>query len=101
MTSEPPQTPSYRTTFFRLLGFLRGYKLTLFLSVVLAAISQLGTLAFPALTGLVVNAIDDGDRQQAAVADRRRAGRRDRQGGGDARAAADLRASRRSASTTT
>ena len=30
----------------------------------LAAISQLGTLAFPALTGLVVNAIDDGDRSE-------------------------------------
>jgi ABC-type multidrug transport system fused ATPase/permease subunit len=56
--------PSYRTTFFRLLGFLRPYKLTLVLSVVLAAISQLGSLAFPALTGLVVKAIDDGERSR-------------------------------------
>jgi ATP-binding cassette subfamily B protein len=61
VTSEA-LTPRYRTTFFRLLGFLRGYKLTLVLSILLAAVSQLGSLAFPWLTHLVVNAIDDGDR---------------------------------------
>jgi ATP-binding cassette subfamily B protein len=54
--------PRYRTTFFRLLGCLRGYKLTLALSIALATVSQLGSLAFPWLTHLVVNAIDDGDR---------------------------------------
>jgi ATP-binding cassette subfamily B protein len=56
------ETPRYRETFFRLLAFLRGYKLTLTLSVLLAIVSQLGSLAFPWLTGLVVKAVDDGDR---------------------------------------
>src|SRR5262245_11604461 len=56
------ETPRYRTTFFRLLGFLRPYKLTLALSVLLAIVSQLGSLAFPWLTGLVVGAIEDGDK---------------------------------------
>ena len=67
MADESPTTtaaPRYRATFSRLVGFLRPYKLTLVLSIVLAAISQLGSLAFPALTGLVVNAIDDGDRSK-------------------------------------
>jgi ABC-type multidrug transport system fused ATPase/permease subunit len=56
------EAPRYRTTFLRLLGFLRPYKLTLVLSVLLAIVSQLGSLAFPALTGLVVGAIEDGDK---------------------------------------
>ena len=38
-TMPQPEGASYRTTFFRLLGFLRGYKLTLSLSVVLAVVS--------------------------------------------------------------
>jgi ATP-binding cassette subfamily B protein len=61
MTAEATE-PRYRDTFFRLLGFLRPYKLTLFLSLLLAVVNQLGSLAFPWLTGLVVEAIDDGDQ---------------------------------------
>jgi ATP-binding cassette subfamily B protein len=56
--------PRYRDTFFRLLGFLRPYKLTLVLSLVLAVVNQLGTLAFPWLTALVVAAIQDGDEHE-------------------------------------
>jgi ATP-binding cassette subfamily B protein len=51
----------HRTTFWRLLAFLAPYKLTLVLSLLLAVVSQLGTLAFPWLTGRVVAAIEAGD----------------------------------------
>jgi ABC-type multidrug transport system fused ATPase/permease subunit len=54
--------PRHSTTFWRLLGFLSPYKLSLVFSIVLAIISQLGSLAFPALTGLVVKAIEDDDK---------------------------------------
>jgi ATP-binding cassette subfamily B protein len=63
MTAEA-EVPRYRTTFLRLLGFLRPYKLSLAASLLLAVVSQLGSLAFPALTGLVVGAIQD-DRESA------------------------------------
>jgi ATP-binding cassette subfamily B protein len=52
----------YRTTFWRLLAFLKPYKATLWASVALAIVSQVGSLAFPFLTGEVVQAIEDGDR---------------------------------------
>ncbi len=52
----------YRTSLWRLLGFLRPYKVTLWASVGLAIVSQAGSLAFPALTGGVVKAIDDNDK---------------------------------------
>jgi ABC-type multidrug transport system fused ATPase/permease subunit len=54
-------TPRNSATFWRLLGFLRPYKLTLNVSIVLAFISQAGTLAFPLLTGAVVTAIQHDD----------------------------------------
>ena len=57
-------TASYRATFFRLLGFLRPYKGTLYLSVGLAIVSQLGSLAFPYLTGKVITAINEDHRSQ-------------------------------------
>jgi ATP-binding cassette subfamily B protein len=64
VTAKPA---SYRTTFFRLLGFLRPYKVTLWISVALAVVSQLGSLAFPWLTGKVINAIDHDQRSQVPV----------------------------------
>jgi len=58
------ETAKYRAIFWRLLTFLRPYKVTLWLSVGLAMISQLGSLSFPWLTGEVVNAIDDKDHHR-------------------------------------
>ncbi len=52
----------YRTSFWRTLGFLAPYKATLWASVALAIVSQAGSLAFPFLTGAVVQAIDDNDK---------------------------------------
>jgi ABC-type multidrug transport system fused ATPase/permease subunit len=49
--------PRNRSMFFRLLGFLRPYKLSLGVSILLAFASQAGALAFPWLTRDVVNAI--------------------------------------------
>jgi len=53
---------SYRSTFWRLLGFLAPYKATLWASIALAVVSQAGSLAFPYLTGLVVHAIEIDDK---------------------------------------
>jgi ATP-binding cassette subfamily B protein len=57
-------TVSYRTTFFRLLAFLRPYRVTLFISLTLAIVSQIGSLAFPYLTAKVITAIQDDQRSQ-------------------------------------
>ncbi len=51
MTTEP----SYRAIFFRLLGFLRPYKLSLWVSIVLAVGSQLAQIALVAVTGRIVD----------------------------------------------
>jgi ABC-type multidrug transport system fused ATPase/permease subunit len=48
-------TPTYRATFFRLLGFLRPYKVSLAVSTVLAIGSQLSGIAVIAVTGRVVD----------------------------------------------
>ena len=48
------ETPRYRETLWRLLGFLRPYKLTLALSLGLAVVAQICALSFPWLTGEVV-----------------------------------------------
>jgi ABC-type multidrug transport system fused ATPase/permease subunit len=57
--------PLYRTTFRRLLGFLRPYKLSLWVSVVLAAVSQATAIAIIALTGRAIDrAIRPHDRGQ-------------------------------------
>jgi ATP-binding cassette subfamily B protein len=57
-------SPSYRHTFARLLGFLRPYKLSLVVSIVLAAASQAAQVAVAFLTGTAVGqAIKNHDRR--------------------------------------
>ncbi len=58
------ETPTYRSTFVRLLRFLGPYKVSLGFSIVLSFVAQAGTLAFPWLTGDVVGAIKGGHRNQ-------------------------------------
>ena len=58
------QAPRYRTTFVRLLGFLRPYKLSTAVSVVLAIGSQAAALIGVYLTGSVANALTKDDRSQ-------------------------------------
>src|SRR5579862_7631883 len=58
------QAPRNSRTFIRLLGFLRPYKVSLSVSIVLVFIAQAGTLSFPLLTGAVVTAIRDHDRSR-------------------------------------
>jgi ATP-binding cassette subfamily B protein len=58
-----PERLPYRRTFVRLLGFLRPYKWTLWISVVLAVLSQAGQFATAYLTGTAVaNAVHGHDR---------------------------------------
>ena len=59
-----PEAPKYRVTFLRLLGFLRPYKWSLRLSIVLAIGSQTATLAATYLAGSVAQIIEDGDRNR-------------------------------------
>jgi ABC-type multidrug transport system fused ATPase/permease subunit len=61
MTTAPPRN---RRTFVRLLGFLRPYKVSLAVSVLLAFASQAGSLTFPWLTGSVVDAVKSGERHR-------------------------------------
>jgi ABC-type multidrug transport system fused ATPase/permease subunit len=57
-------SPAYRRTFARLLGFLRPYKLSLIVSIVLAAASQAAQVAIAFLTGTAVGrAIERHDRR--------------------------------------
>jgi ABC-type multidrug transport system fused ATPase/permease subunit len=49
-------------TFLRLLGFLRPYRTGVTLSLVLAALAMVGTVAIPYFSGQAVNAIEAGDR---------------------------------------
>src|SRR5712691_8686156 len=57
------QAPAYRRTFVRLLGFLRPYKWTLRISVVLAVLSQAVQFAIAFLTGTAVaKAVKGNDR---------------------------------------
>src|ERR1700688_4380656 len=56
-----------RSTFFRLLGFLRPYSLSLGISILLAFASQAGALAFPWLTRDVVNAIQAGKQHDVPL----------------------------------
>jgi ABC-type multidrug transport system fused ATPase/permease subunit len=51
-----PETPRYRHTFARLLGYLRPYKGSLAVSIVLAVASQAAAIA---LIWLTKNVIDD------------------------------------------
>ena len=54
-----PTSPRYRTTFVRLLGFLRPYKRSLFVSIVLAIGSQAAALGAIFLTRSIVAALND------------------------------------------
>jgi ABC-type multidrug transport system fused ATPase/permease subunit len=59
------ETPSYRRTFARLLGFLRPYKVSLVVSIVLAAGSQGAQIALIWLTKRVIDgALAQGDREK-------------------------------------
>ena len=58
------QAPRYRTTFVRLLGFLRPYKRSTAISVVLAIVSQTTTLVGVYLTGSVADALTKNDRHR-------------------------------------
>jgi ABC-type multidrug transport system fused ATPase/permease subunit len=51
------ETPRYRTTFVRLIGFLRPYKLSMSVSVVLAVASQATGIAATFLAGSVADAL--------------------------------------------
>jgi ABC-type multidrug transport system fused ATPase/permease subunit len=60
-----PETPRYRQTFARLLGFLRPYKLSLIVSIVLAAGSQGAQIALIWITERVIDrALIPHDRQK-------------------------------------
>jgi ABC-type multidrug transport system fused ATPase/permease subunit len=59
------ETPRYRDTFARLLGFLRPYKVSLAVSIVLAAASQGAAIALIWLTKNVIdNALEARDRER-------------------------------------
>jgi ATP-binding cassette subfamily B protein len=55
-------------TFWRLLGFLRPYRVGVVASLVLAALATVATVLIPALSGRAVNAIDDADRDTLVAA---------------------------------
>src|SRR6266511_1896430 len=58
------ETPRYRTTFMRLLGFLKPYRWSLVVSIVLAVLSQSGQFASAWLTGQGLGkAVQGHDRQ--------------------------------------
>jgi ABC-type multidrug transport system fused ATPase/permease subunit len=58
-----PETPRYRTTFFRLLGFLRPYKWSLGVSIVLAVGTQAAAIVAAYLTGdALAHVIESRDR---------------------------------------
>jgi ABC-type multidrug transport system fused ATPase/permease subunit len=52
---EVQQTPPYRVTFWRLLGFLRPYRWSLWLSIVLAVGSQAASIGLVLVTGSVID----------------------------------------------
>ncbi len=56
------ESPRYRRTFVRLVGFLRPYRWSMAASVVLAVVSQAAGLAATYLTGSVVGALQHGER---------------------------------------
>ena len=53
-----PERVPYRTTFLRLLGFLRPYRVGLIVSAVLATLAQGAQVAILYLVGSVVKAMD-------------------------------------------
>jgi ATP-binding cassette subfamily B protein len=56
------------STFLRLLGFLRPYRRGAIGSLGLAALAMVGTAALPALTGVAIDRIQDGDRSGLRIA---------------------------------
>jgi ABC-type multidrug transport system fused ATPase/permease subunit len=58
------ETPKYRTTFLRLLGFLRPYKLSMVFSVLLAVGSQASMLVAVYITGSIATALHHGERDR-------------------------------------
>jgi len=60
---DQSRTP-YRRTFVRLLGFLRPYKLSMAISIVLAVASQAAALLIVYLTGNVVDVVRHGHRHE-------------------------------------
>ena len=59
------QTPPYRVTFFRLLGFLKPYRWSLAISIVLAVASQATSIGLVLVTGSVIDeAIVPGDESK-------------------------------------
>ncbi len=61
---DAPATPRYRTTFFRLLGWLKKYRISMAVSLVLAVTAQICSLAIPWLTRDVVGAIQHDERHR-------------------------------------
>jgi ATP-binding cassette subfamily B protein len=59
------ETPRYRTTFVRLLGFLKPYRWSLVVSIVLAVLSQAGQFASAWLTGQGLGKAVEGHNSQA------------------------------------
>ena len=55
MAEQSPTSPAYRSTFFRLLGFLQPYKWSLAVSCVLAVTSQLAAIAITFVIRAVIN----------------------------------------------
>ena len=53
--------------FFRLLGFLGPYKRGVLWSLLLATLAIAGTIAIPYLTGVAIDAIRDGDRDELTL----------------------------------
>ncbi|HWB21533.1 MAG TPA: ABC transporter ATP-binding protein [Gaiellaceae bacterium] len=58
------EAPLYRKTFWRLLGFLWPYRISLTVSVVLAVGAQFLSLAMIWLSGSIIGTIDDGNRHR-------------------------------------
>src|SRR5215212_7406591 len=58
---------AYRETFARLIGFLRPYKVSLIVSVMLAAASQAAQIAMIVITGAVINRVQAHDRHGLEV----------------------------------
>jgi ATP-binding cassette subfamily B protein len=61
------ESPRYRTTFKRLLGFLWPYRVSVVVSVVLAIGAQFAALVLPWLSGSVVNAIQTDDESDLPI----------------------------------
>jgi ABC-type multidrug transport system fused ATPase/permease subunit len=55
LLQEVQQTPLYRHTFARLLGFLRPYRWSLWISIVLAVASQASSIGLVLVTGSVID----------------------------------------------